>query len=87
MRPASRLLLGPHGPGAFFEMARLRKQGVATMKRAHAGVIPEFSFERSEKGISGTHSVNLPTLRNGSRLLALRAFVVRSGRKFNNQLK
>ena len=31
MRPASRLL--PPRLGAFFEMARLRKQGVATMKR------------------------------------------------------
>ena len=31
MRPASRLLLPRRA--AFFEMARLRKQGVATMKR------------------------------------------------------
>ena len=33
MRPASRLL--PPRLGAFFETARLRKQGVATMKRAN----------------------------------------------------
>ena len=44
MRPASRLL--PPRLGAFFEMARLRKQGVATMMRIRPQAEPATAGRR-----------------------------------------